>query len=1332
MKHLFTMFAIIALGLVTAGAQGNAIEIDISGYSNSSLYLDETGRIKAHGSDDVIALYSDSDHIVLTDPGKTPGINFSFEVQNIDATLQLAGIDIAGDIKVSGNNAPTLTIELADGTTNKVDISSSTEGKAAISATDKSNIVFTGTGSLEALGSNEAAAIGSDKEAHAGIITINSGTITAIAGGSGGVAEKGAMGGENGVGIGAGLLGTVEKIIISGGDITATGGGNGAGIGSNGASSTADGYTDGFAGLSVDGSDLQFSVGAIEITGGTINASGDQTVTQTSSNVDRRLGAGIGTGAYTHIGSLTISGGTVTAQGAYFGAGIGTGLRGAILTIEIKDNANVTAQGGDGGAGIGTGTWPSSLVNYEIENILINGGTIKATGGGGTYETTSGGSGIGSGHGSKVRNIVINSGDITASTNGTAATGIGAGKSGNFNNLTINGGTIKATGSSNWSSGGAAIGSGNSGGFGTITINDGNIEANGHTGIGLGAGSSGRDIIINGGTISATGRTNSAAIGTGRWAKQSGKIHITGGDIVAKGNVGIGGGVSGDISYGIIIDGGNIEATSIHESGAGIGYSWGVQTGNANKNSITINGGTINATGRINGAGIGGATGGNINGGVGVITITDGEITATGGSNSPAIGARSNATGGKVSSININGGDLTLTSGSNTNIAISGKNIGENVNIKVPVELTNPNDIVQTGSGPLEKNTIIYVNESEGAAQVEIEMYNIKGNVYILSPSEVLAFDENFGNEDSDILWISGQNVYLKGDTYPLTSGESATLYLIKSPNVNNPAINSDVEQGSLYEGEAPVLINANADGTAGADFFDNAVSNNITYEVGEGLPLELSLDNATGQVSGSINTLGHHNFTINAKYNDAVIAMQEYTLGVYKNVTLTFTNGSQSIKTIDEKLYTDVVTLDQLLEKEQYPTEVEIQKIGYTFTGYKQLSTNNEFTDDDLNTAVVAGNETFEAQYTVNEYTITLHSNDAEAVTTHVNYTIESNSVDLEPISKNHYTFMGWYNNAEGTGTATSTIPANSYGNKHFYAKWEVIEHTITFNTDGGSNVESMTFSIENAVNNLPEPTKAGYAFAGWFIDEALTEQVTDVEVSEYQHDITLYAKWTPVEYTITFHSSMGNGVNSVTYTVEDEMITLPRPDFIESHTFEGWSHNQNEAINLLTHWNPLAATHVNLYAHWTIKNFTVTFLNDDGTDFDVQTVTYGSDADGSLIPTSQTGGSAFIGWFDGDVQVTDFTTITDDLKVKAKFDTATNLNPQDAQEIKVYPNPATTHLTIEGAERETLSIYSVSGALVKQVSKLSNNQTRQIGDLRKGIYIIKTGNYSQRLVIK
>ena len=205
-------------------------------------------------------------------------------------------------------------------------------------------------------------------------------------------------------------------------------------------------------------------------------------------------------------------------------------------------------------------------------------------------------------------------------------------------NIIITGGTVTATGGD----GGAGIGGGNGGAAENITITGSTVTATGGSalgfgGAGIGGGGDGRNSDSNGKNITITGSTVTAKGGNG--------------------SAGIGGGVAG-IGEAITITGSTVTATG-GIGAAGIGGGCGGDNGNGE--NITITGSRVTATGNSGGAGIGGGErcdGENI-------TITGSTVTATGDRGGAGIGGGA----GESNRGNGNGNNITITGSTVTAIS---------------------------------------------------------------------------------------------------------------------------------------------------------------------------------------------------------------------------------------------------------------------------------------------------------------------------------------------------------------------------------------------------------------------------------------------------------------------------------------------------------------------------------------------------------------------------------------------------------------------------------------------------------------------------------------
>lgn len=266
----------------------------------------------------------------------------------------------------------------------------------------------------------------------------------------------------------------------------------------------------------------------------------------------------------------------ITRDITLFDGDIVTGTLGENHKISIASGATVTLNGVNIN---GSETWSSGYyagLNClgDATIILADGTTNNVKG----FDKTYPGIHIPSGY-----TLTINgTGTLNASTSKkdedySGSAGIGGGQSLACGNIIINGGTITATGGKE----AAGIGSGRVyTSCGTITINGGTVTASGGqsgAGIGCGALSSCGAITISGGTVTATGGYSGAGIGCGVNHTSCGDISITGGSVVATGGsyaAGIGSGDNNSSCGDINISGGTVEATGgSYAAGIGSGTS---------------------------------------------------------------------------------------------------------------------------------------------------------------------------------------------------------------------------------------------------------------------------------------------------------------------------------------------------------------------------------------------------------------------------------------------------------------------------------------------------------------------------------------------------------------------------------------------------------------------------------------------------------------------------------------------------------------------------------------------------------------------------------------
>ena len=174
-----------------------------------------------------------------------------------------------------------------------------------------------------------------------------------------------------------------------------------------------------------------------------------------------------------------------------------------------------------------------------------------------------------------------------------------------------------------------------------------------------------------------------------------------------------------------------------------------------------------------------------------------------------------------------------------------------------------------------------------------------------------------------------------------------------------------------------------------------------------------------------------------------------------------------------------------QIVQKGEKAIQPDVpSRQGYQFTDWYLDDTKYDFN------AAVTGDMTLTAKWTAKSYTITFDTDGGSAVapiTQGYGTTINA----LAAPTKTGYTFMGW------NPALPATMPA---GDMTIKAQWRINRYTITFDTDGGSEIAPITQDYGTQITAPADPTREGYTFIGW--DKAIPTTMP-------AGDMTITAKW-------------------------------------------------------------------------------------------------------------------------------------------------------------------------------------------------------------------------------
>ena len=265
-------------------------------------------------------------------------------------------------------------------------------------------------------------------------------------------------------------------------------------------------------------------------------------------------------------------------------------------------------------------------------------------------------------------------------------------------------------------------------------------------------------------------------------------------------------------------------------------------------------------------------------------------------------------------------------------------------------------------------------------------------------------------------------------------------------------------------------------------------------------------------------------------------------------------------------------------------------------------------------------------------ELSVTFDSNGGSSVSS-ITRTYGDSIGSLPTTTKEGYTFDGWIYNGSTISSSTTVT-----SNMTVIASWTANTYTVTFDSNGGSSVSSISRTYGETIGSLPSTTREGYTFNGWTYNGSNASFDTTV-----YSNMTLTASWTINTYTVTYDSNGGSSVSSTTYTHGETLGDLTEPDRT-GYTFDGWTYDGSYVSSSTT-----VTSNMTLTASWTINTYTISFDSNGGSSVSSFTRNYGETL-GSLSSPKRDY-FTFSGWYcDGD-SVNSGTVVTDDMTLTASW---------------------------------------------------------------------------------
>ena len=246
-----------------------------------------------------------------------------------------------------------------------------------------------------------------------------------------------------------------------------------------------------------------------------------------------------------------------------------------------------------------------------------------------------------------------------------------------------------------------------------------------------------------------------------------------------------------------------------------------------------------------------------------------------------------------------------------------------------------------------------------------------------------------------------------------------------------------------------------------------------------------------------------------------------------------------------------------------------------------------------------------------------------------------------LEYVLPNYdgYDFMGWYLTPDFSGKPVDPTKYVLTGGVTFYACWKQIA-VLTYELNYGETEEPYSMALEHVgmpLDTIPEdPKRENYDFLGWFrVPTGGNANRVDIDASYIvEGTMTLYACWSPTDYSITYvlgENGTNHSKNPVSHNVESGRLPLYAPTR-EGYDFRGWEVSGIEALERNEDGSVYipagVAGEITLTAVWDIIEYKINYNLIRGETAESNPTSYTVESDDIVLSNPTADGYEFTGW--------------------------------------------------------------------------------------------------------
>ncbi len=326
-------------------------------------------------------------------------------------------------------------------------------------------------------------------------------------------------------------------------------------------------------------------------------------------------------------------------------------------------------------------------------------------------------------------------------------------------------------------------------------------------------------------------------------------------------------------------------------------------------------------------------------------------------------------------------------------------------------------------------------------------------------------------------------------------------------------------------------------------------------------------------------------------------------------------------------------------IDTDEYISWNGFSKTGHSFMGWATSSKGPVVYENHQSVRNIAGADEvlrLYAVWQVNQYTIHFANTGSSVIPDITQNYGTAITAPADPVLP-RYTFAGW------SPQLPAVMPA---GDMTVTATWEVGTYTVTFNSNGGTGTMApQEVPYENSVPLSANMfTKTGYKFSSWNTKaDGTGTRYADKAAVINLDDVTLYARWIPINYTVKFHDNAGNSPENT----DTQVLTYNKSAALKANSFSNdpysflsWNTKADgtgtpyadkaSVKNLTTTDNAV----IDLYAQWDSPVTAITLAKGAGDAGGSATAKYGA-ASATIVKPATAANLRLVGYYSGDLLV-------------------------------------------------------------------------------------------------